>query len=344
MCLLPATTIVINRFRPLPVDDLPRKAPVPFPYHLDLTWPGEFQKWLADRADRRLPLRRINAAYQVGVLRRSIDARVFTAPDGWLFWTDEGDSKPATMGNFRGKLRLTDSEVRNIEQLLIGMNATLSSCNVPSLLVIAPDKQSIYGEHLAPSARPQKTMLDDLLPRLSPQSRSLLIDLRQPLRAAKAKNPHHALYYRTGSHWNLLGAFYAYQAIIAALAKTMPIVNLTSASLDRYVIQAAPFKGGDLAINMLSAPWWLPDTILAMKRKSGPAEPGVGRLVILGDSFSAALQPYLQENFSAVDFTYFSDQLPVQHDKPSAVLLEIVERYLPVLPNLKYDWARFCVR
>jgi hypothetical protein len=344
LSLVPSASFVCNRLWPWPhPDSMPRVARVEFPHHFGLDIFKEFDQWFVDRVDRHLPLLAINAAYQIGLLRRSTDARVVIAHDGWLFYTDEGDDKPATLDNFRGKVRFTDSEVQKINRKLVAMHDVLAACGIHALVAVAPNKQAIYGEYLVNSLQSPRTALDDLRLRLDPRSRAMLIDLRQPLLRAKAQNPGLLLYYKTDTHWNQLGAFYAYRAIIDNLARTMPVINLQLASLDQYVIDVQPSGPGDIAINMLSATSWFTDTQVDLRGKFNPTvPPDAGDLMIVGDSFSDALIPYFKLHFSNVYFGYRSTA--VEHGKPSVVLLECVERYLLGTLGNDFDWAQFCAR
>ena len=284
----------------------------------------------------------INAAYQIGLLRESSDRRIVLSRSGWLFWTDGGETDPATMANFRGKLRFTDAEVREAERNLLAMHDTLSACNVRVLAAMAPNKQSVYGERLSGNEEAVETELDDLLPRLDLHARSLLLDLRPQLRAAKAEHPDLPLYYKTDTHWNLLGGYYGYKAIMAELAKTMPIANLQLTSPDRYQITATSRPPGDLAL-MLGASSWFTDAEVEVRPAfDAAAPPKADRLFILGDLFSEALIPYFKAHFSTVQYRRFSSPPESESDKPSVVLFEFVERYLLVALTSRIDWSQFC--
>jgi hypothetical protein len=248
------------------------------------------------------------------------------------------------MANFRGKLRFTDAEVQQTNRKLITMHDELSACGIHALVAVAPNKQSIYGEYLFNTDRHVKTAIDDLLPRLSPQARAMLLDLRPALRAAKRREPNLLLYFKTDTHWNDLGAFYAYQAIIEALAKTMAIPNLPLASLDRFTLTIRPHEG-DLPY-LLAARSWFPDAGPQLRAKTNPAvPPDAGQMVLLGDSFAIGLHPYFRLHFS--DVRYFHNDkaeaaLEGRHPKPLVILFESVERYLPNFVTFSFDWKRFC--
>ncbi len=339
LCLLPLAASTGDWLWPWP-HERPAVPRLSFPDRLNLSVLGQFDRWFVDRARRHLPLLEVNAAYQVGVLRRSTNPTIVFAPDGWIFYTDDVDN-PGSMANFRGKVQFSEADVRKLDAHLTAMRDALSACGVPLMVAVAPNKQSIYGAHLSDGAQPP-TALDDLLPRLTPPARALLLDLRPPLLAAKAHESM-PLYFKTDSHWNELGAFYAYQAIVAALAKTMPVANVPLAALDRFTLGSGPHTG-DL-VNSLSAKRWLTDTEITLRRKVPPEVPaGAGRIVLIGDSFSKRLEPYFSAHFSSVQFVRFDtigDAL-AGPARPTVVLVEVVERYLPLLVADSFDWTRFC--
>ena len=177
----------------------------------------------------------------------------------------------------------------------------------------------------------------------------MILDLRVPLRAAKAADPSRLLYFKTDSHWNDLGAFYAYRAIITSLAQSMPVGDLALASLEQYAIDVKPFEAGDLAVNMLSSPGRFKDVQVLLNRKTVSAESRAklgGQILIVGDSFSAGLSHYFAQNYSVFRKVSFDD-LPVplfraEGPQPVVVVFETVERYLTNMAKWDFDWKQFC--
>ena len=51
----------------------------------------------------------------VGLLRRPLDRHIFFGRDGWMFWTDNGETIPATMADSRSRLRYSQAEVGHID-------------------------------------------------------------------------------------------------------------------------------------------------------------------------------------------------------------------------------------
>src|SRR5262249_29117353 len=120
---------------------------------------------------------------------------------------------------------------------------------------------SVYPEHLPASVRRvgSKTRLDQLVEREQRPGGVPLLDLRGPLREAKARE---RVFHRTDTHWNERGAFAAYQAVGNALAGWFPQVRPLPRSAFASVSTVTP--GGDLAV-MLGLSALLPEERLGLE-------------------------------------------------------------------------------
>jgi alginate O-acetyltransferase complex protein AlgJ len=348
LSLLPVALFTIDG--PWPgVGELRMRAREPFPQRITPHIFRDLDRWFIDRIGLRLSLVSTGAAFHIGLLQRSTDRRVVIGRDGWLFWIDDGNG-PATMADFRGALRFTDAELRAAERHLLAMRDVSAACGVRGLVAVAPNKQSVYGEYLNNSGVRPSTRLDDLLSRLGVSARAMILDLRVPLRAAKAADPARPIYFKTDSHWNDLGAFYAYRAVITALAQSMPVGDLALASPEQYEINIVPFDDGDLAINMLSSPGRFKDVQVLLRRKTasggGSQTKLGGQMLLIGDSFSLRLSRYFARHFSAFRLVSHGGipEPPFRADgpQPSAIVFEIAERNLTNIAEWDFDWKRFC--
>src|SRR5262249_5565752 len=155
---------------------------------------------------------------------------------GWLFYSGRpGDTTPPRVPPFRAE------ELEYWRCVLEARRDWLAARGIRYLLVIAPDKQTIYPELLPAALRPPAASRhDQLLAHLRPHPRVNVLDWREPLRQAKAGEQ---VYHRTDSHWNERGAFVAYQQILAALSAWFPDLQ----ALPRSAFQTAtrPTSGGD---------------------------------------------------------------------------------------------------
>jgi len=321
---------------------------------------GAFDLWFADRVGFRFPLIYAGTNFHIGLLHRPLDRHIVFGREGWMFWTDDQDTAPATMADARGKLRFKPTEVKRIEANVRAAQHRFAKCGIPSGVFVAPNKQSIYGEYLINvDANGPLTRFDALEADLSATAREMIIDPRPIMREAKRAHAPIRLYNKTETHWNDLGAYYGYVAILKKFERLLPIAHIELASLDNYQITAGPYPGGDMATRVLFSPWRFADENVALTPKvriPGPGEvqidrvhfvyrnpQGVGRMILFGDSFATYLVPFLAQHFAEVH-RYVGEQFDgrvVAIHHPDIVVLETLESYSPrlLLPPIGLDEA-----
>ncbi len=225
------------------------------------------------------------------------------------------------------------------------------------VFVVAPDKPTIYPEHLPASLhpRPGTTRTDQLVTALTTRTTVPLIDLRPVLLAAKHDGP---LFHLTDTHWNDVGAALAYRQVLGALAGRVPGLA-PAAGDDAFTLTPTPQPGGDLA-SMLGLSSALPETerrlVPRRPRRARTIEPptsekgfGVPRMVtvvddatlpravVYRDSFGSALIPFLAEHFQRMVVLWEYDVVPatIREERPQVVIHEWVGRRLHT--RLPYD-------
>src|SRR5689334_15161491 len=87
------------------------RGKAPFPTRLKPAAFRDFDDWFADRIGLRFPLIYAGTELHIGLLRRPLDRHVFFGRDGWMFWTDDAETIPATMADSRSRLRFSQPEV-----------------------------------------------------------------------------------------------------------------------------------------------------------------------------------------------------------------------------------------
>jgi alginate O-acetyltransferase complex protein AlgJ len=192
--------------------------------------------------------------------------------------------------------------------------------------------------------RPE-SRLDQLVAHLRAHSTVELLDLREPLRAAK---PRIRVFQRTDTHWNDPGAFLAYRAIMERVATRFP--QSEPLPWSAFDIQTTTAPGGDLAM-LLNLPDVLTEETLVLIPRAPRAARQVSitpagsvpwhhlametgrplpRAIVLHDSFMLAVLPFLSEGFSRVLYVWGStlDAQLVARERPDIVIDERVERSL----------------
>jgi hypothetical protein len=339
LILLP--TILFGVDGPWIGEDVPFQPRAAFPQRFSQRLFKEFGRWFGDRIGLRYPLIYAAVGYDVLLLRWPIDRYVVFGREGWLFFADSIDGDKNSLADFRGRLRFRPSEITRINAGLEAIRKRLEACGITFLVVLVPNKQSIYGSYLGSDETGVSTRIDDLLSHLDESVRSIIVDLRGPLRTASDTYAPRLVYNKTDTHWNALGAFQAYQAILTELARRIRVPSLDLADLDRFDVMQRRSTGGDMGRSLL-APSRFPDTEISLIPKApipqveadpqhtvfrATVDASAGPLVIFGDSFAASLAEPLARHFGKVYSRGPSvDGAIIAETGSKVVLLELVAR------------------
>lgn len=266
---------------------------------------------------------------------------VIEGQNGWLFFTGN-----MLLQDFLGEIPLTRHELEDWLSEQERKEKWLQARGIRYLLVIAPNKQSIYQEYLPESLKSSKgtTRYEQLENYLNGQFPSYILSSHKVLHDSK-KNAR--LYDKTDTHWNLLGGFLACNQIIDRLKQWYPTEKF---KLDfTFQNKLTKEKGGDLA-NMLMMQDRMTEKrpILNDYQKcaedlpfdriyEGPRTRGCSsahlKAVVFHDSFWGSISPFLMDNFEQVvylwtQYDHASMEQLLNHFHPDIVIEERVERYL----------------
>ncbi|CRI59805.1 alginate O-acetyltransferase AlgX-related protein [Pseudomonas sp. CCOS 191] len=168
--------------------------------------------------------------------------QVIIGKDNWLYL---GDMYSKTLTEDRRSATEADQIIgRQVGEATERWAAYLASKGVALFrIMIGPNKGSIYPEHMPTWAVPvEHNPTRALLQNVGP---GRFVDLRSALLAAKQTHAE-ALYFKTDTHWNELGASLGFQAFAKEVAKTAPELRWPSEGVYE-VTQINPRQGGDLA-------------------------------------------------------------------------------------------------
>jgi len=304
-----------------PAPDLRWEALRDFPKHFELYFNDHFggRRWLV----------RMHHAIHVEYLGVSPQKEVLVGRDGWLFFTPD-----KSLADHYGLIRYSPKELETIRRIIQKETRWLKERGIPFLILVGPDKQSIYPEYwpTASAANKPLTRLDQILAYLGPEEKENFIDVRRELVEAKKNG---RVYSRTDTHWTSYGAFIAYRKVLEALSGSIPAIQPFSFSKFSLADRSAP-GNGDLAA-MLSLTGILSDREITMVPKH-PLIPGhkkIPKAIIFHDSFIEQLKPFLEPHFEHI--IYFPrgktnlDYGQIDREHPNFVLLELVERQSPAL-------------
>jgi hypothetical protein len=279
--------------------------------------------------------------------KESTTSKVMQGKDGWYFFA--GDKM---IDDASGRLRFDDDTLRAWRDLLESRRAWLAQRGIAYLFVIAPDKHTVYPEHLPNwvGRGGSTTRRAQFLAYMKIHSTVPILDLGSALIEAKR---HTRVYQFTDTHWTEEGAFVTYQALLRELAKQVPgLKPLDSAQFSRSTIAKS---GGDLAtllgqddlvekdyvslapIPPLENPPYTNDAQILPKAWPENTDPAVtenphatGKAILFRDSFGGFWSPFLGHHFNRVLYIwhYEWDAAFIEREKPDVVIDEILERFL----------------
>lgn len=286
-----------------------------------MEWSKSLAKYFEDHFFQRENLVHCNALMRIKVFRRSPNFMVLAGEDGWYFYTGEW-----ALYDFLRRPEKVDAELtRSWEELIAHRQQILQKLGTNYLVAVAPNKECLYPEFLPRRIRDMAgtPILQVMSARMqhSPMANHFL-DLQKPLQLAKSNE---LLYFKTDTHWNARGAYFAYRAIIERVRLWHPeIVPLSEDRFDKTMIDV--FPGGDLimVMGLLGAiPEWEEDwvakppcTALAdrsitsemlpagqsLKANGCPAGADL-RVLVISDSFGEEIRKYFSATFKDVVYS-----------------------------------------
>jgi len=315
----------------------------------------QFDAFFRDHFGFRNGLLRLHNHLATSWLKRrpSETVEVLVGREGWLYYTGAD-----AVRSIEGRSLFPEAGVRVWERTIRERSRWLSQRGIRYLVVFAPEKGSIYPEHLPAWVRPsrQGTRLDQVMKVLSGIEGADVLDLRRPLLEAKRSSAH-SIYPATDTHWNALGNHAAYSEIVTRLGRWFP--GARPAPLSSFTLTWERRAGGDLA-RLLGLEHRFSETVpnLAPRtpgeaRRVDPGVYGAARpeaaayppivterngaemraAVMFRDSFATDLVPLLSEHFGRAVYlwTVDFDCEAIERENPAVVINEYAERVLYVL-------------
>ena len=269
----------------------------------------------------------------------------YQGKENWLFLGNAYDNNVA-------KLKLsvmpTKARLAEVKESFSKISQAGAKHGIKTVLIMGPDKSSIYSEYLPEGLTPSTTkysgfFLDTLreLPTLE------IYDPTQDLLAAK--NSEEILYWKTDTHWNYKGAYIAYVGFSKLLKLPYPSVDFSP---------AAPYSGDLIGVSQLKyfpsqskdswdpvwrvRPEWLEKEIPNEQKTAFGASTLVTNVHplsekyvwVLGDSFTVPMKQYFNATFSQVRYlghwgkklSALTEELDRVEKKPDLIVIVRVER------------------
>ena len=293
---------------------------------------ADLQKYVNDRFFLRQKLitldRRLSNA-----LGASGEDKVIAGKDGWLFFAD-------TLGDFTGTNPMSSRELFSAASNVALMDEYCRKTGREFTFIVAPNKNSLYGEFMPDYGVTAKTSNVKTFHNLLQQLGVSYVDLFAAF--GEVEEP---LYFAHDSHWNSKGAALGADLINAAFGASTDYFGGDFSSAvphegDLYAMvfpgaedpETDPVYGGELNFTFTSKATQ-PDAITLQTEGTGS-----GSLLCYRDSFGMLLFPYLADSFASAKFSRaVSYDLTGSEDYVAIELVERNLRYLiqnvPVMPS-----------
>ena len=320
-----------------------------------IEYPEKFNSYYADNFGFRGLL---NEAYFMLTDKRINKTPFDDVTFGQNEWLFLGSIKPGydryddPIGDAINKNLFTKEELNDFARSLIKIDDWLKNRGIEYLYIIAPNKHTIYFEHLPDYIKKinDKSAMDQLMSYLKKHTNVNVLDLRDCLFDEKKK---HQVYFKSDTHWNHYGANVVQYEILKKIRSLFPLqINPHLLGYNQFSIES--MQGGDLAgiAKIQNVVETDPKPIFekgCLPRNETPENTGEKthtlvcetkklNAIIFRDSFFEALKPYISRQFNRstyiwgrVDYSLLTEF--IEKEKPDIVIEEVIERALPYKIN-----------
>lgn len=290
---------------------------------LNLSFLSDVSDYIADRFAFRQELATAWAGVNAKLLGTSVEEQVILGSDGWLYFSD-------TLPDYMGQ-GMSDTELRYLANDLALMQEYIVSQGKHFIFTIAPNKNSIYSEHMPEYIENRHS--ESNAARVGAYLDAAGVNYLELLDILGNEEN---LYYKTDTHWNSRGAALAADGLLNMLDRGGDYSTASFAVSEEHrgdlyemlypagrATETATVYGGEFSYVCESDP----NGGNAITIKTS-CDGGSGGLMCWRDSFGIALYPYLAQSFVAATFSRSADYNLTLADSADTVIIELVERNL----------------
>lgn len=315
-----------------------------------LKWTKSFESWLNDRFRGREKIINAYKKWDYTFIGKVENSRALMGENGWLFYIDKKDGN--SLANYQNKTRFTDRELEKIKNNIVRQKKLLAAHGIDYYVVIAPDKNRIYGEYYPSYIHKvaEKGRAELLVEYLENDG----VDVIYPRLELLNRKKDGVVYFPWDTHWNNYGAFVGYSVLMDRIMQRHS--EFGKMEKTDFIVEKVRSTGGDI-FNMLNMnksdmkeydcgylnmkplkPYNYKTTHINEHRLFYTINEKAindSEVYMLRDSFTSAMQPYISETFKRVEYHWTHDfngkYLDMVSKHPTIVIHELVERYTPTL-------------
>ena len=286
----------------------------------------------------------ISLANTVQKTSKIINNSVVIGKNEWLFYV-----RPTDGNNIPDFFKLNLFTETELNQFITSIDRRRQWCennNIKFIFLIAPNKHNVYPEYY-PFERPKGiTRTEQIIAALPEHLKDTVIyPLDSLLQHKGGQTP---LYFETDTHWNMAGAYFAYEILLNRMQQTFSQTNFPKID---FVTEISYDTSGDI-VPRLGFSSYGKRTIPKMRPVEGweqsyrytknegltgiggiiieNTNPSLPRAIIFRDSFFYALEPFTSTLFSSAEYhwRWFTEQdtQAILQNKPDIIIWEVVER------------------
>lgn len=307
---------------------------------------AKFDEWFSDRFYGREYLVKLHSLIGWGASKIGND-RVLCGKDNWLFY-----KKELNLEDYMNVHPADEKQLQSAARYVAEIKKWCEANEKKFYYIIAPNKHRVYDEFYR-GVRKQKPDSESMINRFLPILRVAGMEAIYPIKELKKAKKDDMLYWKHDTHWTTVGAWIGYKSLMQEICKSTPDIEIFVPTF-----RPAQNYGRDLEAMYPETVKDTPEGYKELCFRSDVSVSGLpissrgitivknahrkGNVVVLRDSFTTALAPYLNETFGSVCYIWsrrVSKEEVDKYLKPAdIVILETVERYVPNLSNCKFPY------
>ncbi len=303
--------------------------------------PSECTAFFTDHLPFKNELAVLGGLLDYHVFKSTASGNVLVGKKGILFYKGSQLNGEDPLADYTGDNLFTEAELSRIQASFTEAKTYLEQRGIKFLVMLPPNKERAYAQYMPMSfGDPSESC------RLA-QARKLLtnagIEVVSPLKeiqSYKKEHPEDPMYFQFDTHWTRLGAYLAGRAADECLGFAMPeLIDVPRAKGEPFNEDLAGQMGltdllhSDPVLNPYDYSSHPPEVTAneLLTAMDGHALTGdESRLLLVGDSFSTLMFPYIACNYETSKMVIYYDynEELLEEFQPDVVVFEVVERYL----------------
>lgn len=302
---------------------------------------GKFESYFQDHFSARNTIIRLNSFLKYRLFKSSaLPKESLIGKEGWFYYTSESDFE---LKSYSNKNLLTSQELKQSTKEWESRKKDLNKRGIQYHMAVWPNKSTIYPEYapwrLKLQKAGEKSKTDQVLNYLRDNNSTIqILDVRRNLLDKKKTEK---IYHKQDTHWNCLGAFYAYQDLMSFMGiepyqksdfkitwedtNQGDLKGIMGLCNSEEIVEKQPLM--DLVFQQNEIEYRKTDQSNMFLNKNSNIKSN-SKILVFRDSYTSLVAHFLSLHFNESYYIWSDyDQAVVDKIKPDVVLVAKVERY-----------------